>query len=219
MREEIVAAGFGGQGVMLIGKILAYAGMMEGKQVTYFPSYGAEVRGGTANSTTIISTAEIPTPISSHPDVLLAMNSPSCKKFGSRLKKGGLLIANTSLIIEEFIESGLKLSAALRDCYAISRTESREFSEFLGEGRFCLIENVFKRSDLTIMKIPATSLAHDLGNKRSANMIMIGAYLKYKAIVSLKSVEKAFSILLPGKKDLWDINKKALCLGMEYEGR
>ena len=69
------------------------------------------------------------------------------------------------------------------------------------------------------MKIPATSLAHDLGNKRSANMIMIGAYLKYKAIVSLKSVEKAFSIFLPGKKDFWDINKKALRLGMEYEGR
>ena len=178
MREEIIAAGFGGQGVMLIGKIFAYSGMMEGKQVTYFPAYGAEVRGGTANSTTIISTEEIPTPVSAHPDVLLAMNSPSCKKFGSRLKKGGLLIANTSLI-----------------------------------------ENVFSRSDLTIIKIPATSLAHDLGNKRSANMIMIGAYLKYKAIVSLKSVEKAVSILLPGKKDLWDINKKALRLGMEYEGR
>jgi len=178
MREEIVAAGFGGQGVMLTGKILAYAGMMEAKQVTYFPSYGAEVRGGTANSTTIISTAEIPTPISLHPGVLLAMNSPSCKKFGPRLKKGAILIANTTLI-----------------------------------------DNVFKRSDLTIIKIPATSLAHDLGNKRSANMVMIGAYLKRKSIVSLKSVEKAISILFPKRKDLWEINKKALRLGMEYEGR
>lgn len=172
MREEIIIAGFGGQGVMLLGKLLAYAGMLEGKHVTYFPSYGAEVRGGTANATTIISTDEIPSPVSSSPDVLLAMNSPSCEKFGPRLKKKGLLVANSSLI-----------------------------------------DNVFKRRGLHIIKIPATSLAHDIGDIRSANMIMLGAYLRQRSSVSLKSVEKSLPIFLPDKKDLLDINIKALKKG------
>lgn len=176
MREEIVIAGFGGQGIMLAGKLLAYAGMLEGKQVTYFPSYGAEVRGGTANATVIISDEEIPSPVSWQPDVLLALNLPSCQKFGPRLNKNGLLIANSTLI-----------------------------------------DNIFNRPDLTIIKIPATSMAQGMGSPRSANMIMLAAYLRRRKWLTLKNVEKGLAVLFSEKKEFQEVNKKALCLGYKYD--
>ncbi len=101
MLEEIVCAGFGGQGVIFMGKLLAYLGMVEGKHVTYIPSYGAEVRGGTANCTVIISSEEIASPISSQLSSAIVMNRPSLNKFLPRVRKGGLLILNSSLIKEE----------------------------------------------------------------------------------------------------------------------
>ena len=99
--EEIVCAGFGGQGVIFMGKLLAYLGMVEGKHVTYIPSYGAEVRGGTANCTVIISSEEIASPVSSQLSSAIIMNKPSLSKFLPRLRKGGLLVMNSSLIGEE----------------------------------------------------------------------------------------------------------------------
>lgn len=98
MREEIVVSGFGGQGIMLAGKFIAYIAMKEGHHVTYMPSYGAEMRGGTANCTIIISSEEIASPLSSGPTTVLVLNKPSFKKFSPRLRKGGLLIFNSSLI-------------------------------------------------------------------------------------------------------------------------
>ena len=95
---EIFFAGFGGQGIMFMGKLLAQAGLMAGKQVTWMPSYGAEVRGGTAYSMTKISDKPIASPIVTHPDVLIAMNQPSLLKYKGRLKSKGLLISNRSLI-------------------------------------------------------------------------------------------------------------------------
>lgn len=96
--EEIVIAGFGGQGIMLAGKLLAQTAMRAGKEVTYMPSYGAEVRGGTANCMVIITDQEIACPVVSKPDSLIVMNKASLSKFGPRLKNGGLLIMNSSLI-------------------------------------------------------------------------------------------------------------------------
>ncbi len=101
MHEEIVISGFGGQGVMFMGKFIAYIAMKEGYQLTYMPSYGAEVRGGTANCTVIISKEPIPSPLSSNPSTVLVMNKPSLDKFTPKLKKQGVLILNSSLIDKE----------------------------------------------------------------------------------------------------------------------
>ncbi|MHC4725749.1 MAG: 2-oxoacid:acceptor oxidoreductase family protein [Planctomycetota bacterium] len=99
--EEIIIAGFGGQGIMLTGKLLAQTAMQAGKEVTYMPSYGAEVRGGTANCMVIIAEKKIACPVVGKPDSLIVMNKASLNKFGPRLKKNGLLIMNSSLIDTE----------------------------------------------------------------------------------------------------------------------
>jgi len=96
--EEIVIAGFGGQGIMLTGKLLAQTAMKAGKEVTYMPAYGAEVRGGTANCMVVIAENEIACPLVSKPDSLIVLNKASLTKFAPRLKNGGLIILNSSLI-------------------------------------------------------------------------------------------------------------------------
>jgi 2-oxoglutarate ferredoxin oxidoreductase subunit gamma len=96
--EEIIIAGFGGQGIILAGKLLAQTAMKHGLEVTYMPSYGAEVRGGTANCMVIIADDPIASPLVNKPDSLIAMNKASLNKFAPRLKNGGLLIMNSSLI-------------------------------------------------------------------------------------------------------------------------
>ena len=98
MQTEILIAGFGGQGVLFAGQLLAYAAMDEGKQVTWIPSYGPEMRGGTANCTVIISDEEIGSPLVSHPKAVIAMNRPSLDKYEPVIKPGGVLIINTSMV-------------------------------------------------------------------------------------------------------------------------
>ncbi|MBO4438856.1 MAG: 2-oxoacid:acceptor oxidoreductase family protein [Spirochaetaceae bacterium] len=98
MTTEIIFAGFGGQGVILAGKILALAGMSEDKYVSHIPSYGAEMRGGTANCSVIVSDDEVASPVIEKPDVVVALNKPSMTKFEPMIKAGGLLIYNSSLI-------------------------------------------------------------------------------------------------------------------------
>lgn len=97
VNESIICAGFGGQGIMILGKVLAEAGMMAGFHVTWLPSYGAEVRGGTAHSVIKISTEPIGSPYVSNADVAIVMNGPSLGKFEKRVKEGGILILNTSM--------------------------------------------------------------------------------------------------------------------------
>ena len=92
MKAEIIIAGFGGQGVLSMGKILAYSGLMEDKEVTWMPAYGPEQRGGTANVTVIVSDSRISSPILSHYDVAIVLNQPSLDKFESKVKPGGILI-------------------------------------------------------------------------------------------------------------------------------
>ena len=93
-------SGFGGQGVLSIGLILAHAAMREGKYVTYLPVYGAEVRGGTAHCTIAVADEEIASPVASEPDYLVAMNQPSVKKFQNQLCSGGTMFLNTTLVLE-----------------------------------------------------------------------------------------------------------------------
>ncbi|MBI4978673.1 MAG: 2-oxoacid:acceptor oxidoreductase family protein [Spirochaetes bacterium] len=98
MTERIIIAGFGGQGVLFSGKLLAQAGMMAGFNVTEIPSYGAEMRGGTANAAIIISDKEIASPIIETPTTFLCLNAPSLERFIDSLAPGGLLVLNTSLV-------------------------------------------------------------------------------------------------------------------------
>lgn len=98
MNREMIFAGFGGQGVMLMGQITAYAGMMEGQQVSWFPAYGPEMRGGTANCSVIVGDEVVGTPIVTDPQVVVAMNLPSLDKFEPMLSPDGILLINSSLI-------------------------------------------------------------------------------------------------------------------------
>ena len=98
MHTEIVLAGFGGQGVLLIGKLLAYAGMKMGREVTWMPAYGPEMRGGTCNCTVVLSDRPIGSPISKSPHGLIALNLPSLDKFEDTVRPGGVIVVNTSLI-------------------------------------------------------------------------------------------------------------------------
>ena len=97
MTERVIIAGAGGQGIMLLGKVLAEAAMRENKQVSWFPSYGAEVRGGTAYCMVVVSDQEIASPYVQEADTLIIMNQPSLERFKARIKKNGLLIINSSL--------------------------------------------------------------------------------------------------------------------------
>ena len=92
MTQEIIISGFGGQGVLSMGKILAYAGLMEGKEVSWMPAYGPEQRGGTANVTVIVSDNPISSPILSEYDTAILLNQPSLEKFESKIKPGGTII-------------------------------------------------------------------------------------------------------------------------------
>ena len=98
MQRDVIMAGFGGQGILLIGKMLAYAGMHEGKEVSWLPSYGPEMRGGTANCTVVISDKPVGSPVIRSPRAVVAMNLPSLEKFEPDIREGGLLLINSSLI-------------------------------------------------------------------------------------------------------------------------
>ncbi len=104
MYQDVIIAGFGGQGVMLIGNLLAYGAMEEGLNVTYMPVYGVEMRGGTANCTVVISDEEIGSPIIFYPRSLIVMNQPSLDKFHPRLEKDGVIIVNSSIVSKEMVK-------------------------------------------------------------------------------------------------------------------
>ena len=101
MKQEIIISGFGGQGVLSLGKILAYAGLMEGKEVTWMPAYGPEQRGGTANVTVIVSDEKISSPILSRYDTAIVLNQPSLDKFQPKVKPGGTIIYDSFGILEK----------------------------------------------------------------------------------------------------------------------
>lgn len=98
MLQEIILAGFGGQGIMSMGQLLAYAGLVEEKHVSWIPSYGPEMRGGTANCSVTISDHEVSSPLITEPDTLIVLNRPSLEKFEQDVKPGGRLLLNSSLI-------------------------------------------------------------------------------------------------------------------------
>ena len=156
----------------MMGYVLAYAGMNEDKHVTFLPSYGAEMRGGTANCTVVVSDEEIASPIASSPDIVVAMNYPSMVKYQNMIKSGGMLFLNEDLITEEPA-----------------------------------------RTDIKVIRVPANSLAREMGNDRVLNMVMLGAFTAVSRIVSEKAVIGAVATVLGGKKKLIEINQKAVTKG------
>ncbi|MEW6416586.1 MAG: 2-oxoacid:acceptor oxidoreductase family protein [Nitrospirota bacterium] len=168
--------GFGGQGILFLGRILAYAGMLENKEVTSFPSYGAEVRGGTANCTVIISDELIGSPAVKNPDILIVMSDASLNKFQPRLKQNGLLIFDSSLISKPVM-----------------------------------------RDDIEIRGVPATEISSKIGNTKSANMVLLGAFIAGTGLLKEKSVFEAIESSMPDrKKKSIEVNKKAVVEGMRY---
>ena len=137
MQTEVVIAGFGGQGVLFAGQILAYAAMDAGKEVTWIPYYGPEMRGGTANCTVVIADEEIGSPLVRHPRGLIAMNLPSLDKYEHQIQSEGIIIINTSLIDRRLV----------RDDLISVYIPANEIAESLGEKRLaaCLAFGCFVR--------------------------------------------------------------------------
>jgi 2-oxoglutarate ferredoxin oxidoreductase subunit gamma len=125
MTTRVIMAGFGGQGVVLMGTLLSYSAMVQGKHTTFFPSYGAEMRGGTANCSVIVSDDEIPSPVVNEPDCVIAMNIASLDKFESRVRPGGTLFVNSSLVKKE----------AARDDIEEIRVPANDIAEGLGTAK------------------------------------------------------------------------------------
>ena len=176
LENRVIIGGFGGQGILFLGKILAYAGMLEGKEVTWFPSYGAEVRGGTANCTVIISDELIGSPIVTNPDVLIVMNDASLDKFLPRLSPNGLFLFDSSLIREPHL-----------------------------------------RADVQCVPVPATEISNGIGNTKSANMVLLGAFIAKTGILNEASAFEALENSAPGeKRNGMEGNKKALTEGMRF---
>ncbi|MBF0519037.1 MAG: 2-oxoacid:acceptor oxidoreductase family protein [Nitrospirae bacterium] len=177
MENRFLIGGSGGQGILFMGKLMASAAMVSGKNVTWFPSYGAEIRCGTANCTVIASDEPIGSPVIKHIDVLIVFNSMSLKKFIHRLRANGLLFYDSSLFT---YENG--------------------------------------SAEIKTVGIPATTLASELGSKKSANMLMLGAVASMTDMLFLKknlllSVMENDSMKL--QSETLSLNKLAIDRGFE----
>lgn len=175
MTEQIILAGFGGQGVLLAGQIIAYAGMNEGKNVSWLPSYGPEMRGGTANCNVVVSDEEVGSPVVVEADCVVVMNRPSLEKYEKDLKPGGLLLLDSDLIEVEPT-----------------------------------------RTDVKVVKVPASSLAEKAGSVKAANMVMLGAYNACTHIVDNKTIIECLAKIMGEKKaHLIPMNEQALEMGAQ----
>ncbi len=174
MKEEIIIAGFGGQGVLSMGKILAYGGIMQDQEVSWLPSYGPEMRGGTCNVSVVLSDKKISSPVLSKFDTAVILNQQSMDKFENQVKPGGLLIYDTN---------------------GITRHPERK--------------------DITICRIDAVEEAAKLGNAKAYNMVVLGAYLKMKPVVTMENVLKGLKKSLPPRRhNLIPMNEEAITVGM-----
>lgn len=177
MIDKIILAGFGGQGVMFIGKLLAISGMLNDLEVCWIPSYGPEMRGGTANCSVILSDEIIYSPVVAQGDVVMALNKPSYDKFLPLVKPGGVMVVNSSIVTMETT-----------------------------------------RSDITTIAIPATAIAHELGQVTIANVVCLGAMLPYLQLAKDQDIEKALQEEVAKKRPhLLDINLQAIKRGLAFK--
>ena len=171
----VVISGFGGQGILFAGELLALSAMAAGKETTWFPSYGPEMRGGTAHCTVVVADEEIGSPLVQCPRAAMVMNLPSLDTYELLIKPGGFLIADSSMV-----------------------------------------DHRARRADITAVFLPATTIAEELGAKRIANLVMLGALLQASMILPLSAVEQALADALPAKRrDLLPLNILALHRGAE----
>lgn len=174
METRMLFAGFGGQGLLFMGKVLAYTGMLKDRKVTWIPSYGPEMRGGTANCSVIISEEEIASPMVNVPDILVAMNQPSLDKFAKQVRKGGLIIVNSSFV-----------------------------------------KNIPALDGVEVLEVPANDIAHEIGNVKIANMVVLGVLLKRFTAFGVDDLMQALAEIVPAK--LLEVNKKAIEAGVNLE--
>ncbi|HCJ67640.1 MAG TPA: 2-oxoacid:ferredoxin oxidoreductase subunit gamma [Elusimicrobia bacterium] len=150
MREEIIIAGSGGQGILFAGELLAQAAMNIGKEVSFFPSYGAEIRGGSANCTVVISDKEIGSPVVFNPSSIIILNNFSLNCFLPRLKKGGLLVINSSLVNTEINRQDIEIvripasEIAEKKVGNLKTTNLVILGKYLGKKRIIPMENMLK---------------------------------------------------------------------------
>ena len=170
--QEIIFAGFGGQGILSMGKFLAYAGMDEELNVSWLPSYGPEMRGGTANCSVILTNENIGSPIVTDATAVVVMNRPSLDKFENVVVPNGLLIMDSDLVTRDV-----------------------------------------NRDDINVIRIPAQTIAEQLGSKKISNMILLGALIEKTNIVPMEALLKALKE--HGKAQFYDLNKAALEKGAE----
>lgn len=141
MTTEILLAGFGGQGVLFAGKILAYCGLMDSKELSWLPSYGPEMRGGTANCSVCISDEPIGSPLVLAPDILVAMNQPSFDKFINAVKPGGKVFVDSTLIESKCERTDI-------ECYYIPSSQLADENELKGGSNIILLGKLIKESGI-----------------------------------------------------------------------
>ena len=144
---DVLFAGFGGHGMLMAGKLLAQAMIKQGKQVSWLPAYGAEMRGGTANVTVCISDGDVMSPYIERPNSLVVMNTPSLTKFGYRVKPGGLILMNTTLIKEPFERTDCPVMGLPASQIAMDMGNARATNLIL-LGAYVGITQIVKRDDL-----------------------------------------------------------------------
>jgi len=150
MLEQMIFAGFGGQGVLSMGTLLAYAALKEGKEVSWMPSYGPEKRGGTANCIVNISDKTISSPIVSEYDVAIVLNQPSLKKFESRVKKGGILIWESSNIKKPPTRTDINVYALPAIDKATNELKNIKVMNMLVLGALIKINHIVKKESLIL---------------------------------------------------------------------
>lgn len=176
MTNEIILAGFGGQGILFAGKLLAYCAMVMEKELSWLPSYGPEMRGGTCNCHVIVADEPVSSPLICNPSILLTMNLPSLDKFEKTVQSGGYIVLDSSMIQRDVL-----------------------------------------RTDVSVIKIPASQIARELNATKLANMIIVGAMVKSTGLASLDVLKEALKKTIPASKtELYDINLKCIEAGYNY---
>ena len=160
MKEQCIFAGFGGQGMLLIGKFLAEAGMDAGKHVSWLPSYGPEMRGGTANCSVIVSDDPVASPLVDKADVIVAMNRPSLDKFEEHVKPGGVLVVNSSIIDRK----------AVRDDITVVYCDANGVADSVGNPKganVAILGAVMEKAPITSIDSMMEAIRIELGEKKA----------------------------------------------------
>ncbi len=175
--KSLIAAGFGGQGLMVLGQLVAYTGIEEGRYVSWIPSYGPEMRGGTANCCVIVSSEEIGAPVVSEADIIVVMNQPSFEKFRDDVKKGGILIYNSDLVRAEGVRSDIRAIAVPANTIALAEGSDKV-------ANIAMLGAVVAASGIVDDKVCIETLKEKLGKKKPEFLPMnLATYEKGKALV------------------------------------